>query len=186
MTLTFVTGNDEKWNLACAQMAPFGVELVRARFDLPEIQSFKAEDIAAEAAKLACAQVGGPVMVTDVGYALAGVGGFPGPYAKYTNHMLTPQDFLRLMDGVADRRFEIREALAYCEPGGVPQVFVSCMQGVIAETAWGERLMDAITILDGFDKPLAAYPMEEIRVYWQARLDHFTQLGEWLQREGKL
>lgn len=178
--ITLVTGNDGKWNLAVAQLAPFGVELVRATFELPEIQSFDSAEIAAESVKLASAKVGGPVMVTDVTYDLKALGGFPGPFARYTNSYLTPADFLRMMDGKADRRFEITEVLAYCEPGMEPVVFRSSMFGTIADVAHSERLMDSITILDGMERPLAAYPMEEVRTYWETHLTHFTQLGEWL------
>lgn len=182
MKITLVTGNDGKWNLAVAQLGRFGIDLTRETFDLPEIQSFDSAEIAAESARLACARVGGPVMVTDVSYDLKALKGFPGPFARYTNSYLTPADFLKLMEGKTDRRFEIKEVLAYCEPGMEPVVFSSSMYGVIAEEAYGERLMDSITILDGFEKPLAAYPMEEVRAYWQERLDHFLQLGEWLAK----
>lgn len=178
--ITLVTGNDGKWNLAVAQLGRFGIELRRETFELPEIQSFDSAEIAVESVKLACARVGGPVMVTDVSYDLKALGGFPGPFAKYTNSYLTPGDVLRLMEGKADRRFEIKEVLAYCEPGIEPVVFASSMFGTIAEEAHGERLMDSITILDGMERPLAAYPVEEVRAYWEVKLNHFIQLGEWL------
>ncbi len=180
--ITLVTGNDGKWNLAVAQLAPFGIELQRATFELPEIQSFDSAEIAAESVKLACAKVGGPVMVTDVTYDLKALKGFPGPFARYTNSYLTPGDFLRMMEGKTDRSFEIVEVLAYCEPGSEPVVFRSSMYGTIAEEAHGERLMDSITILDGMEKPLAAHPVEEVRAYWESHLTHFTQLGEWLAK----
>lgn len=183
MNITLVTGNDGKWNLAVAQLAPLGFELTRATFDLPEVQSFDSAEIAAESVKLACAKVGGPVMVTDVSYSLAALKGFPGPFSRYTNHYLTPQDFVAMMAGKTDRRFAITEALAYLEPEmAEPKVFTSVMQGTIAEEAHGARLMDSLTILDGMDKPLAAYPVEEVRAYWESHLTHFVQLAEWLAK----
>jgi non-canonical purine NTP pyrophosphatase (RdgB/HAM1 family) len=181
--ITFVTGNDEKWRSAGALLGPFGVELVRSRMDLPEIQSLSVEEVAAAAAELACAKLGGPVMVTDAGYSFVGLGGFPGPFVKFVNQMLTAEDVVRLMAGVEDRRVEIREALAYCEPGGVVKVFTSVQKATVANVVGqGRTTMDRLMILDGFERVAGECDEGAVRAFWERHLHHYTDLGEWLVR----
>ena len=181
MMITFVTGNDQKWESATTLLAPLGVALVRATYALPEIQSLSVQEVAAEAARLACGKVNGPVMVTDAGYYFEGLGGFPGPFVKYMNQTLTAEDFLRLMQGKTNRRVTIREALAYCEPEGEPVVFVSEQRATVAvEAGLGATTMDRILVLEGFEQVVGECDEADVRAFWCKHLTHYVQLGEWL------
>ncbi len=187
MKITFVTGNDEKWRSANDLLSSFGVTLVRAQFELPEIQSMSVEDVAMAAADLACNKVGGPVMVTDAGYYFEALRGFPGPLVKFANQTLGGEDFLRLMEGKDDRRVTIREALAYAEPDKEPVVFSSVQHASVALLAGaGKTPMDQIMILDGFDKVAGECDADEIRAFWLRHLRHYKDLGEWLRQTGRV
>ncbi|PZP39557.1 MAG: hypothetical protein DI585_03735 [Pseudomonas fluorescens] len=179
--ITFVTGNDEKWQSANRLLQPYGVDLVRATFELPEIQSMDVGEVASAAAELACAWVGGPVMVTDAGYYFEALNGFPGPFVKYMNQTLAAEDVIRLMTGKDDRRVTIREALAYCEPGHAPVVFGSEQKAIVAQkVGQGRTTMDRLMILDGFDKVAGECTLDEVREFWARHLVHYSRLGEWL------
>lgn len=112
--ITFVTGNDRK--LASAQIIckSAGIELSSKNVDIDEIQSDDPEAIIRDKATKAFEVCGGkPIVVVDDSWDIPALNGFPGPYMKYMNQWLKPEDFLRLMDGIHDRRIFMHQYLAY-------------------------------------------------------------------------
>lgn len=83
MKITFVTGNQNKAKEVAAIMA--GVDMEARPVDLPEIQSLDLRVIVEAKARAAYGAVGSPVMVEDVSFEIAALGGFPGPFVKFWN-----------------------------------------------------------------------------------------------------
>eukprot|EP01047_Picozoa_sp_COSAG01_P011066 COSAG01_NODE_480_length_16473_cov_655.154208_18_plen_255_part_00 len=84
--ITFVTGNKKKLEevqriLSTGDQA-FPFEVTSCKVDLPELQG-ECNDIMMEKARLAAAQVGGPVMCEDTSLCFNALGGLPGPYIKW-------------------------------------------------------------------------------------------------------
>lgn len=112
-SLLFSTGNDEKFQIAYAACKPLGAELVQKHLDVDEIQSDDCEIIVADKARRAFELVQQPVVVSDDSWQIPGLNGFPGPYMKYMDQWLTPQNFLDLTRPLADRRIILVQLLAY-------------------------------------------------------------------------
>lgn len=113
--ITFVTSNNEKFKAAAIICKSAGIDLLRNSIDIDEIQGDDPEHIVrdkVEKAFLACGSEQ-PVVVVDDSWEIPALGGFPGAYMKYVNQWFRPDDFLRLMSGITDRRAIMHQYLAY-------------------------------------------------------------------------
>ena len=183
MEIIFVTTNDDKWQVAVCVLREYPIELKRAQIETPEIQSMEVEQIAGYSSEYAANRLRKPVIVTDVGYFVSALNGFPGPFQKYVNGWLTPDDFINLMKPYEDRSVKVKECLAFCEPGGEPVCFTSTLNATIAREPAGKgRTLDQIMILEGFERPQGTYGIEELRKHWAEKLVHFWQLGEYIRK----
>jgi XTP/dITP diphosphohydrolase len=177
MRLVYVTGNAFKLAVAERALEGSGVVLVQKDLDAPEIQSDRVEDVAIYAGEWACRRLGEPVVVTDGGFYIEALNGFPGPFVKFVNQWLTAQDLLDLMQGKDDRRIVARDCLAYCRPGEKPVTFSGSYPGVLA-TVPGERngrSIERVFIPTGYTAPVSDWPAEEQLAYW-SRADVWVQL----------
>lgn len=78
--LAFVTGNKYKFEVVRKVLAEQGVTLVQQNLDTPEIQSANVEEVASYSATWASDRLQKPVIITDAGYYIKALNGFPGPY----------------------------------------------------------------------------------------------------------
>lgn len=166
--ITFVTGNIKKFEIAQKAMQSSGFFLVRRDLDTPEIQSENVEEIARFSAKWASDHLRKPVVLTDAGYYIEALNGFPGPFIKYINKWLTADDVLNLMKGKENRDVKVRDCLAYCEPGSDPIAFSRTFKGKISLSRGkkGATPINKVFIPDGFDKPESEIPWQEMRDFW--------------------
>jgi XTP/dITP diphosphohydrolase len=155
--------------------------LVQSDLDAPEIQSERVEDVAIYAGEWACSRLGEPVVVTDAGFYIEALNGFPGPFVKYVNQWLTAQDLLDLMRGKDDRQVVTRDCLAYCQPGEEPVVFSGSYSGRVATVPGnGEgRPMELIFIPEGYTVPVSDFSTEERLAFW-SQADVWVQLRQFL------
>jgi inosine/xanthosine triphosphate pyrophosphatase family protein len=112
-SITFVTGNDEKFTGARAVCAAAGVQLVRQPLDIDEVQSEDSEYIVRDKVQRAFDALQKPVVVSDDSWSVPGLNGFPGPYMKSVNQWFTAQNWLDLAASLKDRRIILIELLAY-------------------------------------------------------------------------
>ncbi len=173
-TITFVTGNEYKFLLAKRALAIFpSLLLERRTIDFPEIQSCLNEEIAAYSARNISNLLQTPVIVSDAGFAIHALNGFPGPFIKYINDWLTPEDILAMMEGKTDRRAKFVDILAYAEPGQEPVLFHDEASGVIAYKSSATSkspdlgMINRIWIPDGSKKTSSEMPHEELLAIWK-------------------
>lgn len=112
----YATSNSEKLRQASTIAKQFGITIVQTTVDVPEIQHDDGGPIALDKAAKAFAQVRQPVVVSDDSWHIAGLKGFPGPYAKYINQWLMVDDWLRLTQPLVDRRVTLRQFIVYHDP----------------------------------------------------------------------
>ncbi len=187
MKVNFITGNQYKFEIGQKAMAGNEVELVMKSIDLPEIQSDSSEEVAKFSARWAAKELNGPVIVTDAGYYIPTLNGFPGPFIKYINQWLTPADLLHLMEGKTDRSVEVRACLAYCEPGQEPTTFTMTVRGQLATTAStapGEiTTISRLFIPEGHDKPEGELPREQAIAFWASQEKYYQELADYLSKK---
>ena len=180
MNLNFVTGNSLKFEVAKGVLKKMDIDLVQKTLDIPEIQSTSVEEIANYSAKVACAALNDSVMVTDVGYYITALKGFPATFVKYTNEWLGSEGIIKLMEGEINREVIIRECASICIPGSNPVSFVSYTKGSIANSKDGSgSAMDQVFIPDGWDRVIGSVTKEEQVIFWQQNLEHYNELGKY-------
>jgi len=180
--IIYVTGNSLKFEVAQNAIKGSDFSLIRQDLDVPEMQSENVEEIALFSAKWASDYLQRPVAVTDAGYYIATLNGFPGPFIKFINKWLTAEDILNLMRGKENRDVEVKACLAYCEPENEPVVFSGIFRGKIALLAGqkGTTSINEVFIPDGFDRPESEIPWEEMKIFW-GKDDTWQKLIDYLK-----
>jgi non-canonical purine NTP pyrophosphatase (RdgB/HAM1 family) len=112
-TITFVTSNDVKFIVAKEVLNPRGYSLEQVRIDVPEIQDENIENIARDKAQKAFEIIKKPIIITDDGWSVPGLNGFPGPYMASVNKWFTSEDWLRLTKDLKDRRIFLHQTVVY-------------------------------------------------------------------------
>ena len=168
--LVFVTRNELKFRVAAQALQGSGIMLEQKSIAVPEIQSRHLEEIAAWSADWACQRLDQPVVMTDAGFFIEALNGFPGPFTKYVNEWLTTSDFLNLLQGKSDRRAYAQDCLAYCRPGEQPVIFNKLYHGVLAVEPGCRNgtPIDQIFIPEGYSIPISDIPADEMVNYWSA------------------
>jgi len=165
--LIFITGNAQKLKQAQEALVGYDIELSNQKVETPEIQDTDCRKIAEFSAKYASNELQKAVVVSDAGYYIKSLNGFPGPFIKYINQWLTPKDILNLMKDKIDRSVSSPICVAYCEPGSDPVSFTSNDEGQISFTVQGEgSTIDKLYIPDGYTKTIATLPENERLSLW--------------------
>ena len=180
-SLFFVTGNELKFKVALQALQGSGISLEQKSLPVPEIQSRRLEEIAEWSADWACRQLGRAVVVTDSGYFIEALNGFPGPFTKYVNEWFSAGDYLSLMQARSDRRAYAQDCLAYCEPGTKPLIFNKFYHGLLAIQPGRQNgtPMDQLFIPEGYSLPISEIPADEMVAYW-SRATTWHELARYL------
>ena len=149
-TINFATSNMEKLLLAQTVADKAGIKIKQVKLAIDEIQGEEPEIIVRDKVKKAYDMFSGPVVVSDDTWDIPALKGFPGPYMKSIKHWFDPDDFIRLMTGVKDRRAILHQFLAYYD-GKQIVVFKNDIPGKIINEARGKNLRSPntmVTVLD--------------------------------------
>lgn len=184
MKIYLVTTNKYKIATARKNLAGSGIHVLPVKMETPEIQALTGKEIAAFSAQFAAETLEGPAMCTDAGMYIRALGGFPGPFIKFVNHWLTTKDLVRLMDGKKDRRVDIVEYLAYCEPGEKPKIFKAVAPGTLAEIPSGksENPIDELFMPKGHEEALASMSEKDKRAFFAKHLTHWQELARFVKK----
>lgn len=188
MNINFITTNPLKFNITKAYFDPFGDQFVLKQhaIDVPEMQSDSVNAIAEQSAKWAAEEIGEPAITSDVGFFIEALGGFPGPFIKYVGSQLTTDGFLRLMNGVENRRAYFEDALTVAFPDGTTKTFIRREWGVVAETSESKESKwpaNELFIPDGYESPLGTLSNDEQVAFWGD--GSWPKLVEYLQAEAR-
>lgn len=134
--LLYITSNSDKIFIAKSRLKDYGISFEAKAVDMVEIQSTSTEEIAQHKAKQAFEMLRTPLFVTDDGWSIPALNGFPGPYMKYMNDWLTPTDFLNLMKDHTDKRIIHTVTLCYTD-GENSRTFTTSYQGHFMDSIQG-------------------------------------------------
>ncbi len=181
-TLTYVTGNEIKFKVAEEVLRESGILLRQENLRTPEIQSRRVEEVAEYSAIWASQYLEQPVVVTDAGFYIEALNGFPGPFIKFINEWFSAQDFLSLMQGKNNRRVLIRDCLAYCQPSEKPVTFCRVYRGMLATEPGRKRStpIEQVFIPEGYSVPASEIPPEEMLTYW-SNVSTWQELRRYLE-----
>lgn len=171
-TISYITSNPYKFKLARDYFDKHGnkqVSLVQCSLETPEIQATTSRDVAAYSAEWARDKLGQAVICSDVSFEITALNGFPGPYIKYINQWLSPQNILNLLASHEDRSASFTDTLAYAVPGKKTQIFTMETIGTILSSEHVDNTkwtIDALFTPKGCNKSLAAMSDEERDNVW--------------------
>jgi XTP/dITP diphosphohydrolase len=182
--VTFVTGNDGKYEIARDIFSQYGVDLLQDTMDAPEIQSLSVEEVAKYSAEYAAHKLNKAVIKSDVGYYIPALNGFPGPFIKFINQYLTAEKILNLMSKETDRKLIIRECVVLAVPGRESKSFTHEHIAKISECADGSGSpIDQVMILDGFLNTRGASSEKDVVEYFKKSLKLYHEVAQYLKEQ---
>lgn len=180
--IIMVTGNVGKYNVANDIFSKKGLNLIQEKIETPEIQSYNVEDVSTYSALYAAKELDSPVIKSDVGYFIPALNGFPGPFVKYINGMLTSEELLKLMENKGDRTIILKECLTYATPTGETRQFVNEEKASIALNAYGTgSTFDRIVIFEGQELPKSMNTDDENLEHFKKSLKIYEDMAEYLK-----
>ncbi|MEA3379085.1 MAG: non-canonical purine NTP pyrophosphatase [Nanoarchaeota archaeon] len=181
----FITGNEFKVKSANLLLENTGIEVIGKNIECPEIQHEDVVEIAKFSAKFAANKIGMPIIKNDCGFYIEELKGFPGPFMAYVDNWIGNKGFLKLMEGITNRKAKFIECTAYCEPGKEPIAFVGETNGIIAEKLEGEYGWgsDFFFIPEGKEKTMACFIDEERGKLWTDK--HWKEFAEYMRNKNK-
>ena len=181
--IKYVTNNWAKIISAKQVLEPLGFGVEQIKMEVPEIQDNSIENIAKFSAKWASDKLEQTVIKNDSGLCIEALNGFPGPYTHYADDTIGEDAILKLLEGNENRKAYFIEAIAYCEYGKDPIVFVSKTKGKIAEEKSGKFgwSWDFIFIPEGESKTLGNFDDDTRFKFWNS--DAYNELAEYLKNK---
>lgn len=155
-TLYYITGNQSKFLTAQSNLQKHGIDLEQKELDIPEIQAATTEEVALDKATKAFELIKQPLLVSDHGWLVSALKGFPGPYMKNINTWLEPIDFLALMQNQQNREVTLRQNLIYIDQD-TTKSFAYDLKGYVLREAKGHlgTNWDKVVCLTQDDKSIA-------------------------------
>jgi len=135
----YITGNKYKLENAKRYTKKLGVELIQKKLDIEEIQSDSIVEIAKGKAKQAFEIFKKPLIVSDSGWKIPALKGFPGPYMHYINNWFSPEDFLALMKNKKNKSVILEHVICGISSKGI-KIFKKEFIGKFVESPKGNGL----------------------------------------------
>ena len=136
-TLFYITGNKHKFETAKVFLQSKGIKISQRELEIAEIQSDSIEEVAEDKAKKAFEIIKEPLFVSDSGWDIPALKGFPGPYMKYINQWFEPEDFINLLKNYQNREIILKQALVYVDEGQT-KIFTHNSRGIILSEVMGK------------------------------------------------
>ena len=122
-----------------------------------------------------------PVIKSDVGYFIPALKGFPGPFLKYINNMLSSEEVLKLMENKEDRRIILKECLTYATPEGKTKQFINEKNAKLCREPFGKgSTFDKIVIFEGQEYPKSLNSDKENVEHFKKTLKIYEQMADYL------
>ena len=186
--ICFVTSNQEKIQIAQTVCNEAGIVVRPIDLDIDEIQGEDPEMIVRDKAKRAFEKLGEPLVVSDDSWHIRALNGFPGAYMRSVNFWFNPEDFIRLMKGVKDRRITLRQYLAYTD-GNITVVFNNDIEGQMIDEVRGKSEKSpnmSVTVLDSDNGKTIAEVFEQgveaVVARYENRQDAWHGFVDWYKK----
>lgn len=133
----YITGNQDKVTSANLILQKYNLSLTPKEISMTEIQSDSLEEIALDKANQAFAVIKEPYVISDTGWYIPALKGFPGAYMHYVNEWFTPQDYLNLIKPYKDRTVVMKQVVCYRDRDQAKTFFFE-RKGIILEEPQGK------------------------------------------------
>ncbi len=155
MEIFYVTGNNYKFQKAKRCADELNIDLVQKALEIKEVQSDSIEKIAKFKAQQAFNTLKKPLVVSDSGWNIPALNGFPGPYMHYINDWFNSDDFLNLMKDKEDRRIILKHVICAASEKGF-KLFKGEHKGFFADKTEGKGISsDEVVKMEGSNHTIA-------------------------------
>jgi XTP/dITP diphosphohydrolase len=182
-SIHYVTGNADKFRDAQIVLPKYGYDVIQNTFEMKEEQSDDGEHIARDKAQQAFFRLKEPLFVNDTVWMVPALNNFPGAFMHYVNKCFLPEDWLRLMHGIDDRRAIMREYMVYKDEHR-EEVFFKDMVGEFLHEASGTDGENSDKVVSFTGDGVSIASARDKGVYATASKQGATSydlLGEWLK-----
>lgn len=176
-----VTGNKLKIDGARERLEPYSIQVIQEKLTIIEPQEESIQKVAEAKASQAFKLLNKPVLISDTGWNISSLNGFPGPFMHYINDWLTVDDLLNLTRDKSDRIVYIENVAVYRDEK-IIKSFISKRKGKLLTEAYKNgRGIDQIVTFRSDNKSKAEcqelgieYHEDDVKSIW-------TQFGEWFR-----
>lgn len=155
MKIFYVTSNKYKLQHALDYTQGLDFQIEAKKLRLREIQSSSIEEVVKDKALQAWNILKKPLVVSDSGWEIPILNGFPGPYMSDINKWFTSQDFINLMLSKKNKTIYLNHLVAAVKNGEV-KVFSEKTKGEIINQPRGNgSSLDCVVIMEGSNKTIA-------------------------------
>jgi non-canonical purine NTP pyrophosphatase (RdgB/HAM1 family) len=186
MKIFIATGNSSKYEAANKYLAEFGIKTEQAKLKLLELQGDEIETIALFKAEQAFSILNKPVAITDVGWKIPALNGFPGAYMHDIVDWFTVEDIIALMKNKKDRTILMSNVAVY-KDNKQTKVFYRRLSGKLYDSPRGDgNIIDVLTTFrtDGLTiaecDTLRLPTTDSIEIEAESQ---WIKLGRWLKSE---
>ena len=153
----YITENKYKFKKAERYANDFNISLIQKKLKIKEIQSDSIKDIAKNKAEQAYNIFKKPLVVSDSGWSIPSLGGFPGPYMHYINEWFSAKDFLNLMRDKKDKTIILEHIICAASKKGF-KLFKEEIKGCFIDHEEGKgSSLDQVVMLNGSKQTIAKY-----------------------------
>jgi XTP/dITP diphosphohydrolase len=182
MKILYATSNPYKIESANRNLSSFNITVEGIKVDgIQEIQTDSIEEISIDKAKKSYDKVGKPLIVSDGGWNIPALNGFPGPMMAYVNRWLSSEDFLNLMRDKQEKSIILTEYITYIDDSTIKS-FKQVLKGHFLDHIEGEGTnVDRVITFREDSKSVAKCQNENVQSINQ--IDMWNELGEYLQNK---
>ncbi len=177
------TGSQDKFASAVNRLLPFKIKLIQKKLDIIEPQEEDIKKVTISKARQAYELLGKPVIVSDTGWSIPALKGFPGPFMHFITKWFTGEDLARLCKGIKNRTVIIENVAVY-KDAIVEKCFISKRTGILVDIPKGKGVaIDQIASFRSDGKTIAQCQQHNLNRFDSNLLNSiWTQFGEWFTK----
>ncbi len=179
MKIVYATGNKHKVESANQFLKRFKIEV--EGISVPEIIEIQTDDIlkiSKSKAEQAFKILKKPLIVSDSGWSITALNGFPGPMMAFVNNWFSAEDFLNLMSSKKDKEIILKEYLVYIDSKNTKTFFQEKRAFFVDKPQGKGTNLDQVITFRKDGKTVAQCLNEGIKAIGQEEM--WDDLGEYL------
>jgi len=193
MEIDFITTNKVKFEIARNILNGHDIKLRQRYYEFDEIQSLLVEEVAMNKAKQYMHIAKRPFIVSDDGFSINALKGFPGALLKPVMASIGDKKLLNLLDGANNRSAVFTNAIVFGDPKNkFLKLFLTKTKGRLPLKPLGSKgfgwSIGRIFIVEGWEKTLSQLNQSERDIFWKNYSNNltYTKLYKWLIKTGRI
>ena len=178
----FITSNKDKYNYASKELLKYNISLKQKNLSINEIQSSDIKRISLDKSIKAFKIIKTPLIVTDTGWNIPSLNGFPGAYMHDITRWLKSNDFLNLMKDKNEKTI-LFNYIAIYKDNLKSKLFNITLNGEFLEKSKGKNgsTLDKVVTFRKDKKTIAECEDKNITFHDFPEHPLWKKVGKWLK-----